>query len=442
MSKLHPGFLASCLAPAVVLAACGTPATRSTARAVPEVNDNHSLIAVGPAPAAAAPAPVGHGKGSPGDLRIALDTEKVIGQVFAPKARSKQAPVAMIAVEGKAATPPANGTGSQESTGLDHRAAYEQAWRRFRAQDHERALEAMVSAIASWQPKPVPTAAHQELVFMMARAGVPVERATRVFRELAPGDTATRFRWLYQLYQGYEASGYRALATEALDAVRALQGDATPAPTRIGIQLRYVNSYIAINRPDLAAQWLIDGHRALPACGAPCQHLDEAIVAQLKQFAPHYHGLYKTTQDERLYQAARRVYEYHVSLQRDDATAVQAHLQALQSVRKSMVPGRGTHDRSLIDWATRLRNNTMRACYESVLLRDPKVSGAVALTLGIDDSGALIDVQTDPPVGPAGLPAVAGCVQERTRTWQFPSRSRPGTTTVTRTYEFTPQSGP
>lgn len=436
MSKLLLGFMASCLAPAMIVAGCGAPATESSARGA---GGNQSVLAVGAAQAPS-PAQVEPAKGSARDLRIVLGTQQVIGRILTPRALKGQAPVLMIASENAPVDPPADGPGSHGSAGLDYRAAYERAWSQFRAQDYPRAIEAMVSAISNWQPRSKSATAHQEMVFMMARAGIPVERAARAFRELAPGDTAAHFKWLFQLYQGYDMSGYRSLATEALDAFRALRDETTPAQHRISIQLRYVNSYIAINRPGLAATWLIKGHRALAACGAPCQHLDSSITAQLKQFATHFHSLYKTTQDERLYSAARRVYQYHASLQRDDAGAIQANLDVLEASRAGMVPDSGIHDKSLMDWATKARNNTIRACYESVLLREPTASGGLSLTLDIDDSGRVTDVNTDPLAGPDGIPAIAGCVQTRTRSWKFPSRSQPGMTTVIRTYEFTPRS--
>jgi hypothetical protein len=91
-----------------------------------------------------------------------------------------------------------------------------------------------------------------------------------------------------------------------------------------------------------------------------------------------------------------------------------------------------------MEWSTSVRSQVVKACYENVLVTEPELKGTLKLMLEVDSSGKVAGATTEPASGEEGLAAVGACVQERARTWKFTSRSKPGTTKVTRSYALSP----
>ena len=67
---------------------------------------------------------------------------------------------------------------------------------------------------------------------------------------------------------------------------------------------------------------------------------------------------------------------------------------------------------------------------------------AIKVTIEVDPQGKVTGVTTDPASGESGLGKVAGCVQEKVRTWMFPGRTLAGTTRVVRSFAFSPAAQP
>lgn len=323
----------------------------------------------------------------------------------------------------------------------DYQRAYVMAWVAMRMGDMQKATDAMLWAVDNWKGRTTKGYALQEMMLFMSRAGMPLDKVMPVFVKQSNNEPGTQYQWLYKLYEGYEFNGYRELAPAALAKALETLGDKVPPTDRMSILFRQFQNYLVGHQPELAAATLIKAYESINTCGQPCAGNKDQMAGQIKNLAPHFHTTFATTQDERFYGPAEQLYNFYIGLQLADAAQYQSHLVGLQDTKKRMLPNAGLHDKVTLGWSTSVRNNALKACYESVLQREPQLAGEVKVTLEIGADGKVVGASTEPGAGAEGLAAVGTCIQERARVWTFPSRTKPGKTTVTRTFGFSPKQG-
>ena len=322
---------------------------------------------------------------------------------------------------------------------MDYLHAYVMAWASFRQRNYDAARAAIIWAARNWKSKATQGTVEQDLFLMLGRSGAPIEEAASLFAELTVGDTKTQAIWLFSLYSNYEATGYEALAAQALEQTLTVAGDAATPQEKLSVRQRQSTKYLFANQPGEAADAAIDAYENLRACGAPCESLTGDLADHLTRLSSFFHTTYSVTLDDRHYAAAKKIYDYYLTLNRPDAEKLRGYLGRLEETKQRAAPGTGKHDADTMSLLLGFRNQAVKGCYEGVLQSEPELKGSLQMTLSIKENGEVTGVATDPATGDAGLAAVAGCVEERARTWALPTRKVPGTTTVKRSYLLEPQ---
>lgn len=323
----------------------------------------------------------------------------------------------------------------------DYQRAYVLAWVAFRKGNFDTARKAIVWAAKNWKSRATQPAVERDFLLMLSRSGTPVDEAAALLAELSGGNKEVQFVWLYKIYEGYELTGFNLHAAGALDKALQALGDQVPPDNRVVILQRMSNNYLIAHEPDKAADTLIAAHKAVAACGEKCAGKDKEIADQIAKLAPHFHTTYTTTHDARFHDAAKKLYDYYVSLNLQDSATVKSYLTQLQETKERLVPNSGKHDKTTMEWSTAVRSQAVKGCYEEVLQREPELKGSLKLMLNVDASGQVIGVETEPAAGEMGMAAVGKCLQERARDWKFPGRSKKGTTALSRPYVFEPAQG-
>jgi hypothetical protein len=327
----------------------------------------------------------------------------------------------------------------QLNPGADAGRAYGMAWVAFRKGEHDKAGKAIAWAAENWKSTATQPAIERDLVLMLTRPGTPVDDAADVAAQLAGGKKELQYILLYRLYEGYEAAGYSEYAAQALEKALQARGDEVPLGERVIIRQRQSNNYLIAHQPARTAEVLIAAYKDVGPCGEPCKGKEQEIPDQIKKLALHFHTTYTTTQDAEYYEPAKKLYEFYIGLNPADAATIKSYLTQLEETKERMAANMGKHDKTTMEWSTAVRSPVVKACYENALLTEPELKGTLRLMLDIDSSGEVAGATTEPAAGEEGLAAVGACVQERARAWKFPSRSKPGTTKVTRSYALSPE---
>lgn len=311
--------------------------------------------------------------------------------------------------------------------------AYVIAWTRFRSGDGPGAAAAITLAAQGWTVAATQPALDRDFVVMHARSGLPLATALDAVAAVT-GDAARRHALLFQLATAYGFAGRPDEARAALDAaVAALPGPATELlPSIRLLQAEYVRRAGRID--ELGTAWRA-AVAAMAACASCADDDRRAIGDGLAARAVEAHTVYATAGDDRFRRAAEELYRQFAALPeaaaRPDHQAMAQYAADFARVRP---PTDGAQYKDAIAVPMALRQQEVLACYEASLQGQPGLSGALAMTLEIDQGGAVTGVATDPPRGAEGLAQVAGCVDERARAWRLPSRVRPGTARVTARY--------
>jgi hypothetical protein len=324
--------------------------------------------------------------------------------------------------------------------------AYVLAWVAFVTGDAEGARKAITTAAATWKDAVSRPAVERDLVLILARTGTEVADAARLVAEAAGADAERRYVWMFKLSEAYKFAGdYQAAATVLdliVDAMAKSDKGAMPPDDLVGFRYRQADYAFRLNRPSEAAQRAMQAQKELTACAAKCPaDTVQAVTDRILKLAQFSHTVYAKSLDGAHYDAAVALYQHYVAIPgRPDASEARGYLSSLQETRATAQPGSGKHDQDVLlnfFWA---RREAVASCYERALLAQPGLDGSLELKLEIDARGAVTGATTEPGAGAEGMPAVAGCVIERARTWTFPTRTVPGKTTLSAPIQFSVQA--
>lgn len=321
--------------------------------------------------------------------------------------------------------------------------AYAVAWVAFLGGEAERARRAIATAAARWKDDVSRPAVERDLVLILARSGAEVAEASRLVAEAAGGDAQRRYVWMFKLSESYKYAGNYEAAARALDVIvdEVVKGP-MPADDLVGFRYRQADYAFRLDRPREAAERAMQAQKALAACAEKCPPDNaQAVMERILKLAQFSHTVYAKSLDGEHYDAAVALYQHYIALPgRPDTDAARGYLSSLQETKASADPAAGRHDQDVLlnyFWA---RRETVAACYEGALLTQPALDGSLELTIEIDARGEVSGATSKPAAGAEGMPAVAGCVVERARTWKFPSRTVPGKTTLTAPLAFRRQA--
>ncbi|WP_428267211.1 AgmX/PglI C-terminal domain-containing protein [Haliangium sp.] len=326
--------------------------------------------------------------------------------------------------------------------GMNYTHAYVAAWVAFRTGDGQTARTALMQAARNWKVKTTWPAIERDLSLFMAHTGAPVDEAVAAIMELAQ-DTTTQYYWLYQTNEEYAKVGRFAEASELLDAAKEVAGAEMKASDLVTFRNKQYNYELVELNADKSADYAIETYQAVQQCGEPCAGQAGAVAKGISQLAQFNHNIYSSTIDDRFYAPAKKLYEFYLTLGQPDTETLRTYLNRLEETKKLASAAVGKHNKAIMDSATSLgRPDALKGCYEGTLQANPTLVGVVAVTIDVDPKGAVSAVATEPAAGEEGLGAVAACMQEEVRSWQFPGRSLAGTTRVLRSYSFAPDAPP
>ncbi|MCG8423288.1 MAG: AgmX/PglI C-terminal domain-containing protein [Proteobacteria bacterium] len=324
---------------------------------------------------------------------------------------------------------------------MDYLRAYVLAWVGFRQRNYEAARSAIVWAAKNWRSRATRLALERDLVLILARSGASVDDATALFAELAAGKIQTQYVWSYKLYEAYELAGYPKRAARALDAALALKGDQAAPMERMGMLQRQSTQYLYSDEPDRAASAAIAAYQGLATCGEACASqpdLSNGLAEHIVKLSSFFHTTFSVTLDTDYYGAAKKLYDFYLTLKREDVEKLRSYRTRLEETKQRSTAASGKHDKKTMELAIGFHNQAIKACYESILQGEPELKGAVKLTFSVADTGAVTGAETEPAGGAEGLAAVGTCLQDRARAWTFPSRTVKGTTVLSRSYQLEP----
>lgn len=316
----------------------------------------------------------------------------------------------------------------------DFSRAYIIGWVAFRQGDYPRAREAMMHAARVWKLRSTWPMLERELARILAFGGTPVDEAATIVAELSQNIAANQYYWLYQINESYALAGDFLKAAAALDKAAEAAGAEMPVDNMVTFRRNQSDYYLLEYQPEKAADYIIQAHQAVEACGEKCASVQGVIAEQIAKMAPYLHTIYTTTLDERYYTPAKKLYDFYLSLNRPDAETLRTYLSRLEETKKVSQQVSGKHSKDIMDRATSVRMQDFKGCYERVLQGSPELQGSLQIMLDVDETGAVTGLTTEPAAGDAGLGAVAKCIDAEARAWMFPGRSLPGTTRVIRTY--------
>jgi hypothetical protein len=337
--------------------------------------------------------------------------------------------------------------------------AYAIAWAAFHTRDHGRARTAMRAAAQGWKAKYFLPALRRDVALFAARTGASVDEAIEMARAYAEhvkgdakgGEAGALFEMLALVHQAYTRAGRPAEASALADRMLKVK---EPSPIElVGLRLEQAEAAKVIGQPDDLLARVRDAQQAVAACGEPCQ--TESVPRLIFGHARFAANLYATSGDERWYPTARGLYGIYLELPAlpapgagkpgfPDAPTAQSELAEFEQTRQSLVAGKakeaGKYDKGVTWYVLEPRWPEIAACYDEVLQAEPKLAGALALRLELNQAGEVTGVSAEPPAGEAGLAAVATCAIGKARGWWLPARLRPGVTRIAVAYGLRPSS--
>lgn len=314
--------------------------------------------------------------------------------------------------------------------------AYVTAWIAFRQGHDTLARQAMLQAARGWQIKRNWGTLQSEVATMLAHTGAPVEDAVAVVVELGADN---KYIWMFQTSEEYARLGRFAGASELLNQTISVGGSEMKPSELVTFRNRQYNYELMALNIDQSAEYAVQMHQAVLACGEPCAEQAAPVADQISTLAVFYHTIYSTTLDERFYGPAEKLYQYYLTLGQPDTETNRTYLSRLEQTKKLATPANGKHNKAVMDIITsRGRPDALKACYEDTLQTEPTLAGSLMSTIEVDPQGKVTGVSTEPASGETGMGAVAACAQDEIRTWLFPGRTLAGTTRVVRTFSFAP----
>jgi len=317
---------------------------------------------------------------------------------------------------------------------IDPLAAYTLAWVRFIQREQKPARAAILRAANTWTGAGRRGVA-RDLLLLLARTDTDEIEAMAAVDGLWEGQPQKRLRLMTRLADEYKSAGRYARAAQVMAAIAAQTGDHAPPPQDyVEYRLRQAEFQFLLAAPGAAADLAIDAHRALGDCAKCPAELAKKVEDRLSQFAVFFHDTYHDCLDDDYYAAAEKLYTHLMRIPGGDADARRGYLTNLKDTRDRANPANGKHNEELLYKLAIARSEAVRACYESVLLGDRALDGSLVLRIEIDQTGAVQGAATEPAEGLEGMSSVAGCVVQEARKWTFPSRTVPGTTTMSIPY--------
>jgi len=305
--------------------------------------------------------------------------------------------------------------------------AYVTAWAKWRNGDEAGAWQAIVTAAKGWKGMPGGDALDRDVLLFAGRTGVSMSDAVTALTPIY-GKGPDQ---VYELYaklglQSYQFAGRWSDGVAALDKALATIGTKVPPNDLPVIRYQQGDYTVRLDDPATAAKFALDALKALPACGTKCSNQDkENVVESVYIMGRLFHILYATAHDDRYYQPALDLYSAAVPL---ITMNEQTHQQAekdmgfLQGSFKAMKAGAGTYDKDAIGALLKRHNQEVQACYEQFLSANPKLGGALTISLEATAQGAITGASSDPKAGLQDMAGVAACVVEHAKTWKLPKK--------------------
>lgn len=325
-----------------------------------------------------------------------------------------------------------------EPSKLDALGSYTLAWVRFIKGDAAGAREAILAAAAGWQGSGRRGLA-RDLLLILARTGTEPRDAIAAVEQLTGDRIERREVLLDRLASEYQSAGrYR----QALEVLVAATNESDEATEDNGVEtlLRRAEYHFLLGEPVEAAELAVGAHKALSNCTGCSAALRERVDSRVSQFAVFFHDTYHDCLDPRYFEGAEKLYTYLMNAPGVDREARRGNLANLKDTRDRANPAKGRHNPDILYKLAVARSETVRACYEGVLLGHRVLNGTLTLRLEIASDGTVAGAATEPAAGLQGMPRVARCVLEQVRDWTFPSRTVPGTTTMAISFLLHPET--
>lgn len=307
------------------------------------------------------------------------------------------------------------------------RDAYLGAWIAWRQGKSAEAVGAIELAAKNWERRYGAEVFDTETMVILARNGAAPADAVELFSMYKGAEQQAA---LEKLAVAYERAGRMADAAVVLDSLVSFGEDKALA-ARFK-QFVYALGGNGVDGIVAAAKQLQVAAAACVSAKTPCspKAMDEAAT-EVKNVGTFLHAAFVSAHDVRYADAADALYDLYPQFpDRKDLEQVVGYKKTLAESRPRLPVGKGTHSKEMMGPLFAIRTQELLACYDRVLLTEPKVTGDIAAEFDISDKGTMAAVRTTPAAGDAGLGRVAGCIRDAATAWTFPTRSLPGTTTI------------
>jgi len=317
--------------------------------------------------------------------------------------------------------------------------AYVVAWAKWRANDDAGAWTAMVQAAKGWTGSR--NIIDDEIYLFAARSNTPWEQASKqLFEVFNAKQNAQQYEVLAKLgLKAYGFSGRWADGVACLDKAMTVAGKTAPVNDVPVVRYSQADFTVRLDNPEAAMKYGKQAIDALPACGAKCTAKEQQdLINAVAGIARVFHFVYATSNDVRYYEPANQLYLATIPVIMDPTVRAERNADAtkLQATMRNTKAGTGTHDKDAIRVLAERHNLEISACYEGVLVSNPKLGGNLTITLESDQTGVVKGVASEPKGGAADMAAVATCVVDQVKTWKLPKRGMPGNTRVKLTYQL------
>ena len=332
--------------------------------------------------------------------------------------------------------------------------AYVTAWAKWRTGDSNGAWQAIVTAAKGWGTNANKDIVDRDVLMFAGRVGGSLTDTMTTLSPIYGKSKDQQYELLAKLgLQAYQFAGRWKEGIAAIEKAIETEGDKVPVNDKPVLRYTQADYTVRLDDPATAAKLAKQALDALPACGTKCSDKDkENVVESVYAMGRLFHILYATAHDDRYYEPAHDLYNASIPLitmndsVRTEATKDQANLEGTFKVMKA---GAGTHDAAALGALLKRHNQEVQACYEQALSANPKLAGALSVTIEADQTGAIKGVSSDPKAGLQDMAMVAGCTAERAKKWTLPKRANgtgaPSTTRIKLGYTLsaaTPASPP
>jgi len=319
--------------------------------------------------------------------------------------------------------------------------SYVIAWAKWRAGDGPGAAEAIAAAARGWKAPGFKQAIDRDTWILLARGGAAVEDAIKVVVDANQNLRDATWEGLFKLHSAFVAAGRFADGVVILDKAAERVGDKIPPQDLAKFRLLQADYTLRASlAPDRVVAFQKQALATYATCAAKCTAKEhEEAASRTRNLATFFDTIYRTTRDEHFYGPATELYGLYLELPgRTDTAEVKKFLDDMKLVKAAPQQDVGRHDAGFIGTLAKVREVEVQSCYEAVIAGDAKAAGALTVTLEIAANGEVQGVATDPAAGEAGLAKVAACAAAKIKAWQFPARTKPGTTRVKIPYQLAP----